>query len=213
MKKLCLMFVISALVFATGCDNQSNKQNEEPVVDEAFIVNSIKWGSSWESVEDYPELSDCKIITDDGNRVVVEIDDYEYLNQKGKLRMLFADSEASFPSTGFIQAYFGYDEAVEKAIVEEGERIYGERKDFFSDEQGVENPLSPSAWYSEATLEKTLNEKEKEEYLKKYEGKGYDETQMKALLRVPLVVITVDEENNIIRFQGNGAAVTENLGK
>ena len=213
MRKLCVLFFILSIVFMTGCGNQTKKQNEGAIVDKSFVVNSIKWGSSWESVKDSSELSGYKIVKDDGNRFIIELSNYEYLGQTGKLTMLFSNSESSFPATGFIQAYFEYDDAVEKEIIEDGEKIYGERKGFFLDEKGIENPLNPPAWYCEETLEKSLNEKEKEEFLKKYEGKGYEDTRIDALLRGPLVIITVDEEKNVIRFLGNDAAVVENLRK
>lgn len=124
------------------------------------------------------------------------------------MALLFSNSESSFPATGFVQAYFKYDEAVEKEIIENGEKIYGERKGFFLDEKGIENPLNPPAWYCEETLEKSLNKNEKKEFLKRYES-----TRIDALLRGPLVIITVDEEKNVIRFSGNNAAVVRNLRK
>ena len=210
-KSLLLLFCV-LLVFVTGCDETQNEGGIN-IVDEKFIVNSVMWGSSWESVKDEPQLKGYKVIKDDGNRFVIEIDEFEYLGQKGKLRMEFSEWDKSFPSSGLIQAYFGYDENIEEEIIATGVEIYGERKSFFLDKDGIENPLNPPAWYSETTIEDSLSEEEKEEYLKYIDDKIYHETQIDAYLRGPLVVITVEEEKNMIRFQGNSAAVVENLKK
>lgn len=211
MKKLwCIVFIL-LLTFSSGCETQ--KESKKTIVSEEFTINSINWGSSWESVMNEPQLKKCKIVTDDGNRFVTELDNFEYLGQKGTLKMLFSNEESSFPASGLIQAYFKYDDGAEKEIIKEAEKIYGERKDFFLDKNGVENPLNPPAWYSVETLEGSLTETEKQEYLKLFENKNYDETRIDALLRTPLVIITLDEENNTIRFQGNEAAVAENLKK
>lgn len=172
MRKLYVLSFILSIVFITGCGNQIKQQDKETTVDKSFVVNSIKWGSSWESVKDYSVLSGYKIVKDDGNRFIIELSNYEYLGQTGKLAMLFSNSESSFPATGFVQAYFKYDEAVEKEIIENGEKIYGERQVFFLDEKGIENPLNPPAWYCEETLEKSLNENEKKEFLKNTKKKN-----------------------------------------
>ncbi len=213
MRKIWSVIFILLFLFMTGCRTQTEVKDKRTVVKEEFMVNSFKWGSSWEKIKSEPQMKEYNIIRDDGNRFVVEINNFEYLEQKGKLILLFSNSESSFPASGLIQAYFAYDDDIEKTLIEKSEEVYGERKDFFLDKKGIENPLNPPAWYCEETLEKSLNEKEKEEYLKKYEGKGYDETRIDALLRGPLVIITVDEEKNVIRFQGNDAAVVENLRK
>lgn len=209
MKRIGVVFIILSLTIITGCRNQDGLS--ENAADDKFIVNSTQWGTAWSDVKDTPQLKGYNIAVDDGNRFVVELNDYEYLGQSGKLMMQFSQGETSFPSSGLIKAYFAYDEENEKEIIEEGEKIYGERKTFFSDKNGVENPLNPPAWYSDETVESSLSESEKEEYRKHFEEQ--DETRIDAAMRSPLVIITVREDQNVIEFQGSAAAVVENLKK
>lgn len=211
MRKFWILGFAFMMIFLSGCDNQKADLGKESVVDDKFIVSSIEWGSSWESVKDKPELSGYVVVADDGNRFAVETADFEFLGQKGNLRLLFSVSEEGYPESGFVEAYFGYDTAAKDAIIKAGEKIYGKRQSFFSDENGVENPLDLPAWYSEETLGETLTEAEKGEYLKKFEVKEYDESRIAALLRLPLVTISVDEENNVIKFRGSNAAIANNL--
>lgn len=71
----------------------------------------------------------------------------------------------------------------------QGNKIYGERKSYFLDKNGVENPLNPSAWYSNENMDNSLKADERAYYEKLLSDKGVEETRADAILRGPLVVI------------------------
>lgn len=204
-RSIYLLFVIMLVLLGCSC----NSENEKNEVDEKFIVNSVRWGSSWIDVKD--ELTGYKIIKEDSNRTIIEIDNYEYLEINGELMMEFSSEEENFPAIGFIQAYFVYNAEDEESLIKNGEKMYGQRKDYFLDKNGIENPLNPSAWYCNETIEKSLAEKEKKEYMDFLNTKNYDDTRIDAILRGPLVIISVDKEKHMVKIQGNSAAVVANI--
>lgn len=65
------------------------------------------------------------------------------------MRLLFSWTNDAFPSVGFVKAYFNYNKKDEKEVLAQGNKVYGERKSYFLDKNGVENPLNPPAWYSD----------------------------------------------------------------
>ena len=71
----------------------------------------------------------------------------------------------------------------------QGNKIYGERKSYFLDKNGVENPLNPSDWYSNENMDNSLKADERAYYEKLLSDKGVEETRADAILRGPLVVI------------------------
>ena len=181
------------------------------MVDEKFMVYSIPWGELWEDVKDKELLKEAKVIADDGNRFAVEIEEAEFLGAKGKMMLQFSVSENSFPSIGFVRACFGYDDKDEKALLEQGKKLYGEREKYFLDENGLENPLNPPAWYSDESIEKSLTVEEKDYFFKTLKQNGIEETRADAIMRGPLVVISVHEDRNIIEISGDNAAKVKNL--
>ena len=209
MKRLLGIICIILIVAMTGCSNGNDENATASIVDEKFMFYSLPWGETWDNVKDYPQLASGQVIVDDGNRFAVEIENTEFLGVTGKTVLLFAASETAFPSSGLIKAFFAYDDADEEKLIAEGEKAYGERKDFFLDKDGIENPLNPPAWYSEETMEESLTETEKNNYLELLEG--VEETQADAMMRGPLVVISVDEDNDTVTFIGSSAAKVKNL--
>lgn len=211
MKRLFIIPFILSLLFTAGCETQTN--SDEGIVNEKFMIHSVQWGTSWDEIKDVPQLNEYTVVRDDGNIFAIKLEQFECFGQNGTLLLMFSVSEDSLPASGLVQAYFQYEDAAEQDVIAECEKIYGERQSFFLDKNGIENPLNPPAWYSEETLEDSLSETEKQEYLNYFEGKNIDETRIDALLRQPLVIVTPDEDNNVIRFQGNDAAIVENLRK
>lgn len=107
----------------------------------------------------------------------------------GIMRLLFSGANDAFPSVGLVKAYFNYEEKDEKDALAQGNKIYGERKSYFLDKNGVENPLNPSAWYSNENMDNSLKADERAYYEKLLSDKGVEETRADAILRGPLVVI------------------------
>ena len=191
--------------------NNFVKSNAENLVDEKFMVLSLPWGEKRESIKDRSALSTANVVVDDGNRFVIEISNAEFLGVNGIMRLLFSVSNDAFPNVGLVKAYFSYDEKDEKEILTQGNKIYGERKSFFPDKNGIENPLNPPAWYSDENMDNSLAADERAYFEKLLSDKGVEETRADAIIRGPLVVISVNEDDNIVTINGNKAADIFNL--
>lgn len=185
--------------------------NAENIVNEKFMVLSLPWGEKWENIKNRSALSTASVVVDDGNRFVIEISNAEFLGVNGIMRLLFSGTNDAFPSVGLVKAYFSYDEKDEKEVLAHGNKIYGERKSYFLDKDGIENPLNPSAWYSNENMGNSLKADERAYYEKLLSDKGVEETRADAILRGPLVVISVNEDDNIVTINGNKAADIFNL--
>ena len=185
--------------------------NAENIVNEKFMVLSLPWGEKWENIKNRSALSTASVVVDDGNRFVIEISNAEFLGVNGIMRLLFSGTNDAFPPVGLVKAYFSYDEKDEKEVLAHGNKIYGERKSYFLDKDGIENPLNPSAWYSNENMDNSLKADERAYYEKLLSDKGVEETRADAILRGPLVVISVNEDDNIVTINGNKAADIFNL--
>lgn len=185
--------------------------NAENLVDEKFIILTLPWGEKWENIKDRSALSTASVVVDDGNRFAIEISNAEFLGVSGKMVLQFSVSNDAFPNVGLVKAYFSYDEKDEKEVLAQGNKIYGERKSYFLDKNGIENPLNPSAWYSDENMDNSLESDERAYYEKLLSNKDVEETRADAILRGPLVVISVNEDDNIVTINGNKAADIFNL--
>ncbi len=192
----------------TGCGN-AKEESKNNIVDEKFMLYSMQWGEPWENVKENPLLASAKEIKDDGNIFSVEIEDTEFLGINGKTVLMFSVSENSFPLLGLQKAYFLYDNGSEGKLISKGEEIYGERKMFYLDKNGVENPLNVPSWFSEESLESSLTENEIDHYLEILDG--VEKTRIDAIMRGPLVVISVDADKDMVVFHGDDAAKVKNL--
>lgn len=205
MKILSGIFCILLISITAGC----GKNNNNKTSDENFMLHSLKWGETWETIKDDPQLSSYSVLRDDGRSLAIEIEGTELLGVNGKTRLMF-DNNTS-PSSGLVSAYFLYGDQDENTLITECEKVFGERTDSYTDKNGVENPIQPSGWYSPETVESSLTDEERDKYLEL--SGDIEQSRLDALLRQPLVIITVDEDNNIISFSGNSAAVINNLTK
>ena len=73
----------------------------------------------------------------------------------------------------------------------------------------MENPLNLPSWFSEETIEDSLTEKEMGHYLEILDG--VEKTRIDAIMRGPLVVISVDADKDMVVFRGDDAAKVKNL--
>ena len=95
-------------------------------------------------------LSTASVAVDDGNRFVIDIDNAEFFfGGERNNEITVSGTNDAFPSVGFVKAYFNYNKKDEKEVLAQGNKVYGERKSYFLDKNGVENPLNPPAWYSD----------------------------------------------------------------
>lgn len=127
-------------------------------------------------------------MADDGNRFAVELDNVEFLGASGKMILQFSVSDDSFPIIGLVRAYFSYKEENEKEVIAQGNKMYGERKNYYLDEKGIQNPLSPSAWYSAENVENSLSADERTYFEKLLNDKGVEKTRADAIIRGPPVL-------------------------
>ena len=151
------------------------------------------------------------MVVDDDNRFVIEISNAEFLGVNGIMKLLFSGSNDAFPSVGLVKAYFNYDEKDEKEVLAQGNKIYGERKSYFLDKNGFKNPLNPPAWYGDENMDNSLAADERAYFEKLLNARGVEKTRADAIIRGPLVVISVNEDDNIVTIAGDNAAKIFNL--
>lgn len=211
MRKVWGSVLIVFILMLTGCNETTEITKNNSIVDEKFMIFSLQWGETWGNVKDMASLANAKVIADDGNRFAVELEKAEFLGVTGKMVLQFSVSENSFPNVGFIKAYFGYDDKDEKTLLEQGKKLYGERKESFFDKDGIENPLNPPAWYSEENIEESLTVEERKYFSKILKENGIEETRSDAMMRGPLVIISVDENRNMVEISGDNAVKVINL--
>ena len=116
-----------------------------------------------------------------------------------------------FQVVGGTTKLLSYKEENEKEVIAQGNKMYGERKNYYLDEKGIQNPLSPSAWYSAENVENSLSADERAYFEKLLNDKGVEKTRADAIIRGPLVVISVSESDNIVTIDGNNAAKIFNI--
>ena len=202
--KKTIVILVSAMLLA-GCGGGNAKSG---LVDEKFMLGSAPWGETWETVSETAGLSGT--VEERGRGQIAELDNTEFLGVEGTTILEFDVTGISDDETPvLINAYFRYNDEDEERLIAEGEKIYGERQDFFLDENGVENPLNPPAWYSEETVEGSLTDAEKEKYSEILGD--IEQTRADAIMRGPLVVISVEEDSDMVRFSGNDAAIVKEL--
>ena len=191
--------------------NANDISNAENLVDGRFMILSLPWGEKWENIKDRSALSTASVVVDDDNRFVIEISNAEFLGVNGIMKLLFSGSNDAFPSVGLVKAYFNYDEKDEKEVLAQGNKIYGERKSYFLDKNGFKNPLNPPAWYGDENMDNSLAADERAYFEKLLNARGVEKTRADAIIRGPLVVISVNEDDNIVTIAGDNAAKIFNL--
>lgn len=71
--------------------------------------------------------------------------------------------------------------------------------------------MNPPAWYSAETIGNSLTEEEQARFREILNAKNVEETRADAILRGPLVVISVNEDDNVVTISGDKAAEVKNL--
>ncbi len=169
-------------------------------IDEKFTFPYAVWGADWAEIQSKCELEGEETTYSDG-RASVQIDNLDFFGTPVTAVLLFDRADSETPGLYEIQLLF--DDAEEEALLAAMEKVYGERKDYFLDKDGIENPLTPAGWTSPETLEKTLTEAQinllKEQY------PDIEQTRMDAIMRQPLVEILFDEEENRVVISGSTA--------
>ncbi len=175
---------------------------------EKFTFLSAQWGTSWDEVQ--RDTGFAGEIQEENGRQTAQIENVEYMGVMGAAAFQF-DNQLDSAHYGLDKVIFIYDDTDEEKIMAELEKIYGKRKNTYTDKNGIENPIEFSGgWVSEETIEGSLTETEKETYIDLMGN--ISQSRKDVILRSPVVIITVDEERNIIEFSGSGA-VTVNYVK
>lgn len=176
--------------------------------DDKFGFLSAEWGTSWDDVQKDTGLT--SEVQEENGTQVAQIGNVEYLGTTGTA-VFQLDNQLDSTHYGLDKVIFIYDDADEEKLMTELENIYGERKNTYTDKNGIENPIEFSGgWVSKETIEGSMTEAEKEKYIELMGD--IDQSRKDLILRSPVVTITVDEERNIIEFNGSGA-VTVNYVK
>ncbi len=202
MKKLFALFSAILVLMLVGCNATEQSQQTE-IGDFKFC--SLEWGTDWETVQKSDMLQNADIKAN-GNRKTVKLKNVKYLEIPINDIGVIFDTNKVGDTAGLITVVAHYEEEYEKTLLTKLEELYGERKSTYTDKNGVENPINPAGWVSSDTIESVLTEQEKEYFLDMI-PEGMEQTRIDALLRSPLVSIRVDEESNIIDFNGNYASI------
>lgn len=205
MKKLLALFLAIPTLLLVSCN--TNQQEEKG----DFKFYSLEWGTDWETVQKSEHLQNAEYeVTENGQRQLVKIEDFEYLGVKLDMAGLAFDIGEETETKGLHSVFLQFTEEDEETLLTEFTELYGEPKTSYTDKNGVENPISPAGWVSSETVEGVLTEEEKEYYISMF-PEDYEQTRLDALLRSPLVSIRFDNERNMIEFNGNDAAVVAHI--
>lgn len=203
MKKLFTLSLVLLTLLLVSCS--SNKQNHYTEKGD-FKFCSLEWGINWETVQKSDIFQNADIINENGNRKTVKLENAEYLEVPISDIGLVFDSNGIGDTAGLVTVFVQYAEDDEKTLLTNLEELYGERKNTYTDKNGVEIPINPAGWISNDTIENVLTEEEKEYYISMF-PKDYEKTRLDANLRSPLSSIRLDGERNFIEFNGNDAAI------
>lgn len=202
MKKLFVIISVVLALLLVGCN--TTKPNQQTEGDFKFC--SLEWGVDWEIAQKSDIFQNADILKENGNRKTVKLENGEYLGIPiGDIGLVF-DANGIGDTAGLVAVMVQYEEEYEDNLIIKLEELYGERKNTYTDKNGVENPINPAGWVSSDTFESVLTEQEKEYYLSML-PEGYEQTRIDALLRSPLVSIRLNEELNFIEFNGNYSAI------
>ena len=199
MKRVFIVFAVVLLIFAEGLAQE--KDEGEAYGD--FQFNSLVWGSDWMSVEDSGDFTCDAIIRENGTGMIAQFENADYLGIPVSAALVF-DTNGISDLPGLVSVLIRYEETDENELIGRLEEIYGIRNEYYTDPNGVMISITPAGWTSEKTIEASLSEDEKM-YLMDL-VKEYDLSRTEALLRSPLVTVKVNDDMNLIEFNGNHAA-------
>lgn len=204
MKKLCLLCSIAVVLLFAGC----TPTNQTPQTETGdFRFDSLDWGSDWEIVREHENVKAVTYeVSENGQRQTVKAEGLEYLGITLDVAGFVFDTDAETETTGLHHVFLQFSEEDEERLLEKLTEQYGEPKTFYTDKNGVENPITPAGWVSHDTLEDGFTEEELAYYLEIL-SKDYEQTRVDALLRSPLVSIRFDKDRNLVEWDGSTASV------
>lgn len=203
MKQLFVLFSVVLALLLVGCN--TTKQNQQAEKGD-FKFCSLEWGIDWETVQKSNIFQNADILKENGNRKTVKLENVEYLGVPISDIGLAFDTNGVGDTAGLVTVIVQFEEKYEKTLLTKLEELYGERKNTYTDKNGVESPINPAGWVCPETIESVFTEEEKEYYISMF-PKDYEQTRLDANLRSPLASIRFNEETNFIEFNGNDAAI------
>ncbi len=199
MKRVLVMFLTLALFLSLGCAQAASEA--EPV---SFCFPGTAWGMTWEEVQQ-AAYTGVEAQVSGAQRQVVSLSQIEWLDTTVDVRMQFDAQDSRTP--GLCNVYVIYREEDEQALIEKLEALYGEGQDGFLDENGVINPLHFPSWAQPQSMKSVLSEEEMAFYQEMC--RDIEQSRVDAILRQPLAIISLYEEDNLVCYQGNTAAAVK----
>lgn len=198
MKKTMLLLLVMAFSLMPVGISEAPAQ-----ADYRFL--SLEWGCDWESAAQSQALIGMEPdIQQSPGRILVKLQEIEYLGIPVSAALVF-DSAENSQTPGLVSAMAAFQDADEESLLSKLIEEYGEISEFYLDENGVANPISPAGWVSPETLSQALPEAETQALQNAYSD-SVGRTRMDAVLRSPLVIIRFSAENNLLEFSGSTAA-------
>ena len=202
MKRALIVLIVLLLILCEGFALEIDR--DEALGD--FRFHSLSWGIDWPSAEAGGAFQLGVLLRESRTGMTVQFDNAVYLGIPVSAALVF-DTNGISEIPGLVAVMVRYEEEDENELIAGLEEIYGVKNEYYVDPNGVMISIDPAGWTSEETMEASLSEEEKR-YFKDL-MKDYDELRVEALLRSPLVTVRVDEDLNLIEFNGNHAAVAK----
>lgn len=175
-----------------------------------YSYAELGWGSDWGTVKQALAINDNDVQqlttepADSVSRIRAMVQNQTIFGKPATVGLLFdtADGASATPILyGVTVQYQQENEADVKAALT---ARYGEPKPFYTDKNGVENPLEFPGWVSPTTMEQALTARQLAALREEYSD--MEQTRFEAIVRQPLAIIMLNEEDNRISYRGAAAA-------
>ena len=126
MRRIWILLLALIIMSLAGCESNTNVQDEEELVKEEFLVNSLEWGRSWKEMKKENKFKKYNVQRADEYQTIVEIEKFEYLGFEGSLILTFSEKDSNYPMLGLEQVSFSYDNKVEEEFLRKIEEHFSE---------------------------------------------------------------------------------------
>lgn len=170
-----------------------------------YSYAELGWGGTWEEVQRNLAIADEDMEQLEGAdpfRVIVQ--NHTAFEKPVTIGFVFSTQDDTADIPVLSEVIIQYQQQDEAAVKGALTAQYGEPKSSYTDKNGVENPLEYPGWVSPTTMEQALTTQQLSTLREK--EKDMEQTRFDAIVRQPLAVIMLDEENNRLFYRGSAAA-------